>query len=211
MNDRSPRTSRGSTDGENKSRRPVRDRILDAAYDLFSLHGIVQVGIDAIIAKSGCAKASLYNQFGSKEGLALAFLDMHELRWTRDWLETEIMRRADTPEGRLLAVFPLFGEWFAREDFRGCVFINVLLEFPQGSPVRRAAGAQLAKTRDILRGQAGAIGLVEVDDFSEAWHMLMTGSVLSAVEGHRDAARPALRNAEILLANWPRETPTIQR
>jgi AcrR family transcriptional regulator len=36
-----------------------RERLLGAAYDLFAAKGIGQVGIDTILAKSGCAKASL--------------------------------------------------------------------------------------------------------------------------------------------------------
>jgi AcrR family transcriptional regulator len=55
-----------------------RERLLDAAYDLFATHGIGQVGIDTILAKSGCAKASLYSYFQSKVDLAVAFLDRRE-------------------------------------------------------------------------------------------------------------------------------------
>ena len=28
----------------------------------------------------------------------------------------------------MLAIFDVFGEWFARDDFEGCAFINVMLE-----------------------------------------------------------------------------------
>ena len=40
-----------------------RERLISAAYDLFSKEGISQVGIDTILAKSDCAKASLYSNF----------------------------------------------------------------------------------------------------------------------------------------------------
>ena len=75
-----------------------RQRILDAAYDLFCANGINQVGIDTILAESGCAKASLYGNFDSKADLAVAFLDRREIVWTRAWLETEIKRRASNPK-----------------------------------------------------------------------------------------------------------------
>ena len=47
-----------------------RERLLGAAYDLFARNGISKVGIDTILAESGCAKASLYgklrfSQFGA--------------------------------------------------------------------------------------------------------------------------------------------------
>jgi AcrR family transcriptional regulator len=47
---------------------------MDAAYELFSKDGVSQVGIDTILAKSGCAKASLYTNFKTKVELAIAFL-----------------------------------------------------------------------------------------------------------------------------------------
>ena len=119
-----------------------RARILDAAYNLFAKNGVSQVGIDAILAESGCAKASLYSNFDSKVDLAIAFLDRREAVWTRGWLETEIKRRCSKPEERLLAIFDVFDSWFRKQDFEGCSFINVLLESNIESPVRRAAANQ---------------------------------------------------------------------
>ena len=60
-----------------------RERLIDAAYDLFSKNGVNQIGIDTILAKSGCAKASLYSNFDNKVELAIAFLDRREAVWTR--------------------------------------------------------------------------------------------------------------------------------
>src|SRR5690242_13103389 len=111
------------------TRAGARDRILDTAYDLFSRHGIRAVGVDRIIAESGVAKMSLYRHFPSKDDLVIAFLDTRHERWAEAWLATELERRTDTPTGRLLAMFDLLGEWFAREDFEGCSFVKVMLEF----------------------------------------------------------------------------------
>lgn len=127
-------TKLGSTTGEVKlSTRRVdvrpRERLIDAAYELFSKDGVSQVGIDTILAKSGCAKASLYTNFKTKVELAIAFLDRRETVWTRGWLELEIKRRATSPEARLLAIFDVFDGWFHKKSFEGCSFINVLLEF----------------------------------------------------------------------------------
>ena len=55
-----------------------RERLIDAAYELFSTNGVNQVGVDAVLAKSSCAKASLYSNFNSKVDLAIAFLDRRE-------------------------------------------------------------------------------------------------------------------------------------
>jgi AcrR family transcriptional regulator len=183
-----------------------RDRLLGAAYDLFSRNGVDKVGIDTILAKSGCAKASLYGNFSSKVDLAIAFLDQREAVWTRGWLEAEVKRRASTPDGRLLAVFDVFDGWFRKKTFEGCSFINVLLESDIDSPVRRAAAIHLAKIRAIIHGLAKEARLSDPEKFAQAWHMLMKGSIVSAAEGNKNAARDAKRAARLVLEGWARKS-----
>ena len=55
-------------------RKPARQRILDTASEMFYRDGIRAVGIDAIIARSGVAKMSLYRNFSSKGALVAAWL-----------------------------------------------------------------------------------------------------------------------------------------
>jgi len=183
----------------------ARERLVDAAYDLFAAHGIGRVGVDRILAESGCAKASLYYNFDSKNDLAIAFLDRREEVWTRGWLENEVDRRASNPEQRLLAIFDVFNGWFRAEDFEGCSFINVLLEAETDSPLHRAAADHLAKIRAIVRDWADDAGLTDSESFAQAWHMLMKGSIVAAGEGHRDAARDARRAAKLVLDGWARK------
>jgi len=182
-----------------------RERLLDAAYDLFSANGVNQVGIDTILAKSGCAKASLYSNFDTKVGLAIAFLDRREAVWTRGWLESEINRRASSPKDRLLAIFDVFDGWFRKKSFEGCSFINVLLETKPGSPVHRAAAIHLAKIRAIVRGLAEEANLQDSEKFAQIWHMLMKGSIVSAGEGNRNAALEAKHAARLVLDGWKRK------
>ena len=188
----------------------VRERLLDAAYELFSVHGISQVGIDTILEKSGCAKASLYNNFDSKEALAIAYLERREARWTRAWLEEEVRRRARSPRARLLAIFDVFDGWFQRKSFEGCSFINVLLESEPDGAVHREAATHLAKIRAILCGLAQDAGFAAPEKFAQVWHMMMKGSIVSACEGNRNAAREAKDAARILMDGW-RKTRTRAR
>jgi AcrR family transcriptional regulator len=188
-----------------------RERILDAAYNLFATNGVNQVGIDTILDRAGCAKASLYNHFKSKDELAVAFLDRREMEWTRAWLEAELKRRASDPHNRLLVIFDIFDSWFHKSSFEGCSFINVLLESEKGSPIRRAAANHLAKIRAIVRGLAEDAGLRDPEQFAQAWHMLMKGSIVSAGEGNRNAAREANRAAILVLNGWPQKSSRRKR
>jgi len=177
-----------------------RERVLATAYELFSRHGTRAVGVDRIIAESGVAKMTLYRNFASKDELILAFLDRRDTEWTRAWLQAEIERRAETPGGRLLAIFDTFGEWFATDTFEGCSFINVMLEVCEPEhPVRAAAVRHLASIRAMLSELAEAAGVEQPDAFARQWHILMKGSIVAAAEGDHQAAARAQELGGLLL------------
>src|SRR5688500_16344415 len=177
-----------------------RERVLDTAYDLFSRYGTRAVGVDRIIAESGAAKMTLYRNFASKDQLIIAFLERREERWTRAWLQAGVEARATTPAGRLLAIFDLFGDWFALDDFEGCAFITIMLEVGQPDhPVRQACVRHLAEIRSFLTALAAAAGVRDHDAVARQWHILMKGSIVAAGEGDRHAAARAQEMGALLL------------
>ena len=177
-----------------------RERVLATAYELFSRHGTRAVGIDRIIAEAGVAKMTLYRNFASKDELILAFLERREDRWTRAWLQAEVERRADTPAGRMLAIFDTFGEWFALDDFEGCSFINVMLEVAEPEhPVRVACVRHLAEIRVFVRQLAEEAGVADPDGVARQWHILMKGCIVAAAEGDTAAAERARELGSLLL------------
>jgi AcrR family transcriptional regulator len=178
----------------------ARERILEAAYELFSRNGIRAVGIDAIIERSGVARMTLYRHFGSKDALVLAFLARREERWTNDWLQREVHERATDPGERLLAIFDVFDSWFQREDFEGCSFINVLLEISdRRHELNRASADHLARIRAFVTDLAAQAGVADPDGLAHKWHILMKGSIVAAGEGDRQAARRAREVAALVL------------
>jgi AcrR family transcriptional regulator len=185
--------------GTDSQTRTARDRILDAAYDLFSRRSVGAVGINEVIASASVAKATLYHYFPSKADLVLAFLQEREQRWTLGWVEAESRRRGSTPEERLLAIFDLFDGWFSEDTFEGCSFINVLLETGRDDPIGHASAVHLENIRSVVRERAEEAGLVEVEEFVHSWHILMKGSIVTAAEGDRDAAKRAKVMASRLL------------
>jgi AcrR family transcriptional regulator len=180
--------------------RSGRERILDAAYELFSRGGVRAIGVDTITAEAGVAKMTLYRNFASKNELALAFLALREERWTIGWVQAEVQRRAATPAGQLLAIFEIFSEWFARDDFEGCAFVTSLLEFEdRADPVRQACVTHLANIRAFVAGLAAAAGVEDPQRFAVQWHILMKGSIVAAHEGDREAALAAREVGVLLL------------
>jgi AcrR family transcriptional regulator len=179
-----------------------RERALRAAYDLFRREGTRAVGIEAVIARANIAKMTLYRNFPSKDDLILAFMERREQQWTRDWVQANSRKRADTPAGRLLVIFDLFGEWFAAPDFDSCSFVRVLLEVNDtNSMVRKASVEHLANIRAYLRDLAAAAGIQDADGFARQWHILMKGAIISAGEGDIHAAARAKEMGLLLLAS----------
>jgi AcrR family transcriptional regulator len=178
-----------------------RERIRRAAYDLFSHRGIRAVGIDTVIATADVAKMTLYRHFPSKNDLALDFLRHREELWTRRWLIGGVNSRATAPRARLLAVFDLLAEWFARPDFEGCPFLAAMLEFRDPShPVGWAAVEHLSNIREFLRDLAAQAGIADPDAFARSWQILMNGAIIAAHAGDGQAAWRAREAGEVLLA-----------
>lgn len=185
--------------GTSQRRKPVplprvaaRERIKHTAYELFSRHGTRAVGVDTIAAHAGVAKMTLYNHYGSKDELALAFLRDREERWTRAWLQAEVERRGNTSADKLLAIFDLFDEWSRRRDFEACSFTKVLLEHDdRANRVRQAAVHHIGNIRSFVAGLAREAGVDDPDAFAHQWLILMIGSIVSAYAGNREAVRHA--------------------
>jgi AcrR family transcriptional regulator len=179
---------------------PARERILNAAYELFSRRGIRAVGTDEVIERAGVAKATLYRHFATKNDLVLAVLQRREEIWTHGLIEAQSRERGNTPEEQLLAIFDVMHDWFQlRDGYEGCSFINVLLELGADHPAGRASVTHIDHVRDIVRQRATAAGLCDVEDFASSWHILMKGAIILAAVGDLDAALRAQKMARTLI------------
>src|ERR1700690_190573 len=92
-----------AVDEDAATRRSPRDRLLEAASELFYAEGIQSVGINRVIEHAGVAKDSLYRPFGSKEALVCAYLDARRQE-TLGQLRSAVAATQD-PVEQLLAVF----------------------------------------------------------------------------------------------------------
>jgi len=191
----------------------VRENVLDAAYELFNRQGTRAVGVDAIIARAGVAKATFYHHFPTKDDLVIAFLQRREQLWTREWFEAEVNRRAATPQERLLAIFDIFDEWFQRDDFEGCPFLRTMFETfeayqPNANSVAAAARLHLASIREIVQHYAKEAGVHHPEELAAKWQMLMAGSIVFAGYGERTSARLAREAGALILAGESNQVPS---
>jgi AcrR family transcriptional regulator len=179
---------------------PPRERILAVATQLFYAHGLRAVGVDTIISQSGVAKASFYKHFPSKDDLVVEFLVRRDRLW-REWLATAVERLSPRPAGRPLAVFDALAERFASDDFRGCAFINSIVELADRSHAAHVAAD--THKREVIRYLAGlleAAGVARPDGLARELMMLIDGAIVTALrEGRPEAAKSARRVASLLL------------
>src|SRR4029077_1316775 len=140
------KVGQGCAMSEVEERAPVRQRILDTASEMFYREGVRAVGIDAIIARSGVAKMSLYRNFPSKDALVTAWLeDRNEFFWRR-WERAEASQ-AGNPRGQLEAILDMVAATASHPKWRGCPFLNTGTEFPE--PAHPARAGILANKRAV--------------------------------------------------------------
>jgi AcrR family transcriptional regulator len=174
--------------------------LVSAAYDLFIRHGMQAVGIDRILDEAGVAKSTLYKHFRSKDDLIVAALERRAEVWTHGWLERDVEQRGGLPGARLLAIFDAFDHWFRRKDFEGCMFLATLLEsHDRRSRVGAEALKRLADIRSFVAGLAEQAGVSDPEAFAREWQILMSGSILLATQGDREAAKRAQEVGRMIL------------
>jgi AcrR family transcriptional regulator len=167
----------------------ARQRILDAASELFYQHGIRATGVNAVVAHSGVAKATFFRQFPAKDDLVLAWLRQSAPRWF-DRIRAELDAGSEPPAARLLTFFDLLGEWFAQDDFRGCAFQNAAAELAETDhPVRLAVRDYELEIRNYLRQTANDAALPHPLEIADQLHVRALGAIAAAVAAR--SAQPA--------------------
>ena len=175
----------------------ARERVLDAAAELFYARGIQAVGMDEVRTTAGISLKRMYALFPSKDAIIAEVL----LRRTAEWNAgiDQAAENADGPQEKLLAIYDFLSGWFEQDNFRGCAFINSFGELGASSPaIAGAARAQKLAFQDYvatLVREAGA-----PDALAPQLAILAEGAqTTAAISGTPDAARHAKLAARTLI------------
>ncbi|MGK2939804.1 MAG: TetR/AcrR family transcriptional regulator [Solirubrobacteraceae bacterium] len=181
---------------------PPRERILAAADRLFTQQGIRAVGIDAILRESGCAKATLYVHFHSKDGLIAAYLAARAAR-LRERLGRDLRAEPD-PRARPLALFDVLGALTAERDWRGDPLLGAAVERCVSETAQAEALAEhrqwLAILLEALAREAGA---PDPERAGRQLLLLHDGVMAEAFYGNGPAAAVEARVAATMLIGQP--------
>lgn len=178
----------------------VRERLLQAAGELFYQEGVHTVGIDRILEHADVAKASLYSTFGSKDELMRSYL---EERF--NWLKARVDKRIEqfkAPNERILAVFDEFADRVASEPYLGCPFSRACAEeTPTHHAAREVTSMFRAWRQQLFTELAQELGASNASEMAKQLAMIYDG-IATAVWMDRDpsAALSARKVVEHLLS-----------
>jgi AcrR family transcriptional regulator len=179
-------------------KRSPRERLLDAATELFYAEGVQSVGVDRVIERAGVAKASLYSTFGSKEELIRAYLDhRHEVILGR--LRAAVAAAGDDPVQQILAVFDAQAQLFERPAYRGCAFVMAAAEAPSGGGIDLAAESYRADVRGLFAELAARAGVGDAELLASQLQMIYDGASLAVKMDHDPGVAIAQRAAAAAL------------
>jgi AcrR family transcriptional regulator len=164
----------------------TRDRIIEAARELFYSQGYTATGIAQILKVSGANSGSLYHFFPSKEDLLVAVLEKYKLMLRTSVLEP-CFERVKDPIERVFAVLDGYRQWLAATDFAlGCPIGNLALEVGNSQPRARQLIAENFEAwadavRQLVEDASGRLPQ-DIDSVALAKHVLATmeGAVMLA-------------------------------
>lgn len=115
----------------------TRERLVDAARDLFLMQGYNATGIAQILKKAGVNSGSLYHFFPTKEDLLIAVLE-----WYRDHIDDQLLNpiysRIDDPIERIFGLLDGYRQMLMVFEYdMGCPIGNLSLELTNSHPSAR--------------------------------------------------------------------------
>ena len=180
---------------------PPRERLLQAATDLFYRHGIRAVGVEAIAEAAGTNKMTLYRHFPSKDELVAEYLrqvaQTNQTAWDRFQQE-----HPGNPRAQLQAWLENMADHITCDDERGCALANAAVELPEKDhPARRVVEeCKVAQLRRLAALCAEA-KLRDPDELAEELGLLIEGARIRAQSvGPKGLRERVLRIGEAIIA-----------
>ena len=189
----------------------AKNAVLETAERLFYAEGYRAVGVDRVIAESGVAKATFYRHFPTKDELLLAVLEGRDAR-----LSTELERRACelTPLAgeRPLALFDALADWMSEPTFRGCAFLNSMIEIADPAhPVHAAVHRHKSNLARLFRRFLEEAEVARAEELAQQLVLLLDGAIVTALREGGSCAAGRARAIARLLVQSASSKPTSPR
>ncbi len=181
-------------------RESTRDRMLDAAEELFFSRGIAATPVDAVIARAGVSTATMYRGFPSKEALVAAALERRERAWIVTW--DAAVDAAGSEAERLLAVFDALDDFRAeRDSARWCAFLGAAAEHVDADEeVAAAVRADTEAFRIRLERLAADVAPGLEHELAESLLLVISGHLAMRLRDPSQSSATARRVAHAVIA-----------
>lgn len=182
----------------------TREKLIEAGHEIFYREGFLAVGLDRLLNEVGCSKQTFYNHFDSKDDLIVAVIDEHH-RWWSGELRDRIQRAAGPdPRAQILAMFDVMRQIIHDPQYRGCIFINAAVEFPQPQhPAHQSARRAKADGIALLADLAERAGATDSLALAQEIDMIIEGALVThQVAPESDVCTISYRAAETLIEKY---------
>ena len=175
-------------------------RIAAVAAERFHECGITATGVAELSRAAGVSKRTLYQRFGSKDGLVTAAYESLDVPVYR-MLTAAIDAELTDPREQLDAFFARLEPILSSPDFRGCPFTNAASELPDPNhPAHAVVRRHKERVRGWLRARAKAAGARDPGTLSRQLMLVFAGAQAEAlIEQSGRPARDAQRLASELI------------
>lgn len=179
----------------------TREKLVDAATRRFYRDGFRNVGIDQILADVGISKTAFYKHFECKEDLMLAALELHDVQMQDTFRDLARERGGPTALGQLRALFDVVETIIEEDDFQGCIFVNVAMEFPlPHEPAHVAAAKSKQAIEEIVYELAVAAGADDPRELARELCLIMEGVYVTRhVTGNKETIAIARKLADLAI------------
>jgi AcrR family transcriptional regulator len=150
-------------------------RIAALAAEQFHEHGITATGVDSLSRAAGISKRTLYERFGSKDGLIAAAYEALD-RPIFEMFTASVEAQTDDPRAQLEAFFTQLEPLVRSPQFRGCPFSNAVAELADPShPAHGVVRRHKDRIRRWILSRAKAAGAANPDQLSRQLMLVFAG------------------------------------
>ena len=161
----------------------MRERLIEAANELFYAQGLRAVSVDKVIDRAGTTKVTFYRHFQSKDDLIVAYLESRaELE--RNGVDAAIAYGNGDVDVTLGLMADHTGAAACSPGFRGCPFINAAAEYPDpDSAVRKLVDAHRDWWTSAFERLVAPLGLAEPAAIADDLMLLRDGIMVAGYLG----------------------------
>jgi AcrR family transcriptional regulator len=193
---------------------PPRQRILDAADDLFRRVGIRGVGVEAIAEAAGTNKMTLYRHFASKDELIAEWVRGIVEKKEAEWDDIAAAHPGD-PEAQLVDWSRRVARKFAEAEERGSALGNALAELPEADhPARRVIDEHRRREHAQVLKVCREAGFAEPELAADQFYMLLEGAKACVLGiGLKRVGEHLMKSVDALIAARRRQaesTPKVE-